>query len=122
MFSDPPPPATLATDQHLRRPTVARVATVATPSGVEAESSNPYVLISPFVDRARLVAVLVNTSSTANSVTITLEGSTFSGALTGEQSRADVRWQTLPPVEIKGSSVTLELPGWSVTTVAAPLQ
>ena len=62
--------------------------------------------------------MLVNTASTKSRVTIALEGSSFSGALTGEQSRADALWQAIPSFETKGSSLTLEVPGWSVTTVA----
>lgn len=89
---------------------------------VEAESSNPFVLVSPFLDRNRLVAVLVNTASTVSRVTITLEASFFSGTLTGEQSRADALWQAIPSSETKGSSLTLEVPGWSVTTVAVPVR
>ncbi len=89
---------------------------------LEAESSNPFVLVSTFLDRERLVAVLVNTASTKSRVTITLEGSSFSGALTGEQSRADARWQAIPATEASGSSLTLEVPGWSVTTVAVPVR
>ena len=85
---------------------------------VEAESSNPFVMISPFLDRDRLVAVLVNTASTKSRVTITLEGSSFSGTLTGEQSRADAQWQAIPPFETQGRSLTIEVPGWSVTTAA----
>lgn len=89
---------------------------------VEAESSNPFVLVSPFLDRDRLVAVLVNTASTKSRVTITLEGSSFSGTVTGEQSRADAQWRTIPSFETEGSFLTLEVPGWSVITVAVPVR
>jgi hypothetical protein len=89
---------------------------------LEGESSNSFVLVSPFLDRDRLVAVLVNTATTTSRVTIRLEGSAFSGALTGEQSRADTRWKAIPSFEARGSSLTLDLPGWSVTSVAVPLR
>lgn len=89
---------------------------------VEAESSSPLILVSPFVDRDRLVAVLVNTASTKSRVTIKLEGSKFSGVLTGEQSRAAAQWQPLPPVEAIDSTFTIEVPEWSVTTVAVPVR
>jgi len=89
---------------------------------LDGESSSPFVLVSPFLDRDRLVAVLVNTAATASRVTIRLEGSTFSGALSGEQSRADAKWQAIPSFDARGQSVTLDVPGWSVTSVAVPVR
>ena len=89
---------------------------------IEAESSSPFVLVSPFLDRERLVAVLVNTASTASRITVELEGSAFSGSLTGEQSRTDAQWQPIPSFETNGSTLTLDVPGWSVTTIAVPIR
>jgi hypothetical protein len=89
---------------------------------LESESSSPFVLVSPFLDRDRLVAVLVNTARTGTRVTLRLENSAFAGALAGEQSRADAAWQALASFGVRGSSLTLELPGWSVTSVAVPVR
>ena len=89
---------------------------------LESRSSTSSVLVSPFVDRERIVAVLVNTASTASRITVKLEGASFSGTATGEQSTADAQWQAIPSFEAKGSTLSVEVPGWSVTTVAAPVR
>lgn len=89
---------------------------------LEGESSNPFVLISPFLDRDRLVAVLVNTAASDARVVIRLEGSEFSGAVSGDRSLAGAYRKALPSFEAHGSLLELDLPGWSVTSVAVPVR
>ena len=89
---------------------------------LDGESSSPFVLVSPFIDRGRLVAVLVNTAATSVRVTVRLQGATFAGSVTGEQTRAGAMRQAMPPFIAEGASLTIELAGWSVTSVAVPLR
>ena len=89
---------------------------------LEGKSSNPFMLVSPFLDRDRLVAVLVNTAASKIRVTIRLQGSAFSGTITGDQTRAGAYRETIPSFDAQGPSVALDLPGWSVTSVAVPVQ
>lgn len=89
---------------------------------LDAESSSPFVLVSPFLDRDRLVNVLVNTGATAARVTVTLDGAVFTGPAAGEQSRADARWRAIEPFATSSASFAVDVPGWSVTTVAAPIR
>ena len=88
---------------------------------LESESSNPFVLVSPFLDRGRLVAVLVNAAANNIRVTVRLEGSAFSGTATGDQTRTGTYRGAIPSFYVQGSSLALDLPGWSVTSIAAPV-
>ena len=89
---------------------------------LEGESSNPFVLVSPFLDSNRFVAVLVNTAATMIRATIRIEGSAFAGTVNGERSRTGAYREAVPPVEASGSSLALDLPGWSVTSITVPVQ
>lgn len=51
---------------------------------VQGQASSPFVLVSPFRDRGRLVAVLVNTARTGIRATIRLRGGEFSGSIAGD--------------------------------------
>ena len=89
---------------------------------LKGESSNPFVLVSPFRDGARFVAVLVNTAKKAVRTTIRLQGAEFAGTIAGDQTRTGSCRQAIAPFEAEGPSLELELPAWSVTSVAVPLR
>jgi hypothetical protein len=89
---------------------------------LESESSSPFVLVSPFLDRGRLVVVLVNVARLPVRTVLQLRSMEFAGTLVGEQTRAGAAWAALGSFNVRGPALTLDLPAWSLTTVAVPLR
>lgn len=89
---------------------------------LQGQASSPFVLVSPFRDRGRLVAVLVNTAKSGIRATIRLRGGEFSGPVAGDQTRTGSCRQPIASVEADGPSLDLDLPAWSVTTLSAPIR
>ena len=88
---------------------------------VEALVSDPLVQATAFVDtsRRRIALVIVNNYDVPRSVTATLNGATFKGNLSGEQSFGTVRWRKLPAsAPGRPNSFTITLPQQSVTSLA----
>lgn len=88
---------------------------------IEAKSDDPLVMISAFRDDAarRATLVLINNAEGARRVSVSINGLTLRGLLTGEQSSGTIRWQSLPlsPSKLGGFEVTL--PPQSVTSIAS---
>jgi hypothetical protein len=89
---------------------------------LEGASSNPQVLVSPFRDRERLVAVLVNLARSPVKTSLKVTGAELSGPAELEQTRTGVCREKLAALEPRDGMLELELPGWSVTTLAARLR
>ena len=89
---------------------------------IDATSSDPLLQVTAFRDdvRRRLVLVLINNSGRARPVSISVGGVGLEGAVTGEQSTPTAYWVPLAPVfPIESGTVSVRLPGLSVTTLAA---
>ena len=89
---------------------------------LDGTSSNPQVLVSPFRDRDRLVAVLVNMARSPVKTRVKVANAEISGPGSLEQTRTGVCREKLAPVGPREGTLELELPAWSVTTLAAPLR
>ena len=90
---------------------------------LEAESTDPLVLVSAFHDpkAKRLVLVLINNSSDAQDVSVAAKGLDLAGKGSGEQSTEGSIWKELTPPEPSGGKLVLRLPAASVTSLALPL-
>jgi len=88
---------------------------------VDANSSDPLLQVTAFRDdaRGRVVLVFINNSSSARPVSVTVAGVRLEGPVTGEQSTPLAYWTHLQPDFPRDSAtLSLELPGLSVTTLA----
>lgn len=86
---------------------------------VEATSSDPLLEVVSFLDRGRIVTMLINSAPAERTVNVSIEGVVLSADLTGEQSTAAAYWQPVGPVTPTNvSGFTLAVPAKSVTTLA----
>ncbi|MGH8245410.1 MAG: glycoside hydrolase family 30 beta sandwich domain-containing protein [Gammaproteobacteria bacterium] len=88
---------------------------------VAAQSSDPLVLVTAFRDKNqnRFVLVLINNGPAARQIQITVSGLKLRGDVVGERSVPHAIWQSLKPPSSAGNSLILNVPGESVTTLAA---
>jgi O-glycosyl hydrolase len=89
---------------------------------VDAEASDPLVMVTGFRDRrqGRAVAVLVNNAGVARTVSIGIAGGQPAGPIAGEQSTERAYWARLSTAERAGD-ISVALPPHSVTSIAIPL-
>lgn len=89
---------------------------------VETSSSDSLVMVSAFTDNRRGKAsfIIINNADAARTVRVHLNGLTFTGGLSGEQSYGDVRWKALGTVALDGENrdaFVVTVPAQSVTSV-----
>lgn len=89
---------------------------------VETASNDSLVAVTAFTDnrRGRAAFVIVNNAEAPRTVRVHLNGLQFTGALSGEQSYGEVRWQALGAVALDGDAkdaFVVTVPGRSVTSV-----
>ena len=87
---------------------------------VGATSDDPLVQVTAFYDETNRTeaVVLINNAATSRNVGVAFGGLLFSGALRGEQSSGNVRWQPIAAVTpIDARSFFVQLPPHSVTSV-----
>lgn len=90
---------------------------------IEASSGKPRVLVSAFRDLAnrRIVVVAVNNELSEQFLQIRLTGASAGGAVSGEVTSGQVRWQAIPNfVPSSNSTVGFVAPARSVVTLAIP--
>ncbi len=90
---------------------------------VDATNSDPLLLVSAFRDDAqggRVVLVAINNAPDGRTLKVSLTGAALAGMVTGEQSTASAVWTAISPVTPSSpSAFSLDVPGESVTTIAA---
>jgi len=89
---------------------------------IEATSSDPLLQVSAFRenDRRRMIFVTINNAPSERQLQFTVNGSSLSAHLIGEQSTAAAYWRPLESFEPgTEGSFSLSVPAKSVTTIAA---
>lgn len=83
---------------------------------IEARSSDDAVLVTAFRGSRDLVIVLINTGRTRRA-TVGFTGVALPASFVPVRTSGVQNWQQLPPVQLQGSEVSIELPSQSVTTL-----
>ncbi|MEO8523290.1 MAG: hypothetical protein ABI460_01090, partial [Caldimonas sp.] len=90
---------------------------------IEARTDDPLVLVSAFLDRGRVVAVIVNNRRDAVVAKLELSGVQVVGDIKAEQSSARGYWLPIESTSLgQDGSLSIVVPGASVTSVSAVLR
>lgn len=89
---------------------------------VGSTASSSQVLVSAYTDRRRLVTVVLNPSSTTQTVRVAVSGGKLAATVQPVRSSATEHWKNLRALAVRGGSFSAILPPQSITSFVSDLR